>query len=51
MMKDVVSLESDITYVFSRHYPKIKIDSCDSLSLESTLTLHNVTIPIKSVLN
>ena len=45
------SLKCGITYVFSRNYAKIKIDSDDGLSLEKTLSLHNVIIHIKSVLN
>ena len=36
---------------FSHYYAKIKVNSYDSLSLEETLTLHNVIILIKSVLN
>ena len=35
---------------FSHNYGRIKIDSYDSLSLEKTLTLHNVIILIKSAL-
>ena len=38
-------------YVFSHNYARIKTDSYDSLSLEKTLTLHNVIILIKSVFN
>ena len=47
----LISLKSDITYVISHNYARIKIDSYDSLPLEKTLTLHNVTIFIKSVFN
>ena len=36
---------------FSRYYTEIKIDSYDSLTLEKTLTLHNIIILIKSVFN
>ena len=45
------SLKSGITYVFSHYYSKVKIDSYDSLPLEKVLTLHNLIIFIKSVLN
>ena len=37
--------------LFSHYYAKIKVDSYDSLPLEKILTLHNVSIPIKSVLD
>ena len=36
---DLISQESGITYVFSHDHAKIKVDSCDSLPLENTLTL------------
>ena len=42
---------SDITYIFSHYFVKIKVDSYDSLPIETRLTLHNVIIHIKSVLN
>ena len=41
--------KGDITYVISHNSVKIKTLSNDSLSLEKTLTFHNVTILIKSV--
>ena len=44
----LVSQKTGITYVFSRNYARIKIDSHDSLPLEKTLTLH-VIILIKLV--
>ena len=47
----LVSLKSGITYIFSHYYVKNKVDSYDSLPIEKTLTLHNVIISIKSVLN
>ena len=37
------------TYIFSRYYAKIKVDSHHSLPLEKALTFHNVIIVIKSV--
>ena len=39
------------TYVFSHYFTKIKVDSYDSLPIEKILTLHNVILHIKSVLN
>ena len=47
----LISLKSGITSIFSHYYEKIKVDSYDSLPLEKRLTLHNVIIHIKSVLN
>ena len=40
-----------VSYVSSLNYTKMKVDSYDSLPLEKILTLHNVIILIKSVLN
>ena len=47
----LISLKSSITYIFSHYFAKIEIDSYDSLPTEKRLTLHNVIILIKSVLN
>ena len=47
----LISLKSSITYVFSQYFAKIKVDSYDSLPIEKILTLYNVIIRIKSVLN
>ena len=47
----LLGLKSDITYVFSYKFGKIKIDSNDDLPLEEMLTLHNVIIITKSVFN
>ena len=47
----LISQKSRIAYAFSHYYAKIKVDSYDSLPLEKTLTLHDVTIRIKSVVN
>ena len=44
-------IKSSITYIFSHYFAKIKVYSYDSLPIEKTLTLHNVIILIKSVLN
>ena len=40
-----------VTYVLTYKYEKIKIDSCGSLHLGEALTLDNVIMFIKSVLN
>ena len=47
----VINQKSDITYICSHYFSKIKVDSCDSLPIEKTLTLHSVIIHIASVLN
>ena len=46
-----MSLKSGIAYIFSHYFAKIKVDSYDCLPIEKILTLHNVVIHIKSVLN
>ena len=46
-----MSLKTSITYIFSHYFAKIKVDSYDSLPTEKILSLHNVIILIKSVLN
>ena len=35
---------SGITYVISHNYAKFKVDSCNSLTLEKAIKLHNVII-------
>ena len=50
-IKYLVSQKSGITYIFSHYYANIKVDSYDSLHIEKILTLHNVIMLIKSVLN
>ena len=45
------SLKSGITYIFGKYLAKIKVDSYNSLPIEKTLTLYNVIIIIKLVLN
>ena len=47
----LINQKSGIAYAFSHYYAKIKVDSYDSLPLEKTLTLHDITIRIKSVFN
>ena len=46
----LISLKSGIT-VFSHCFEKTEVSSYDSLPIEKILTLHNVTILIKSILN
>ena len=46
----LIVLKSGIRYVFYYIYAKIKVDSDDDLSLEETLTLHNIVILINSIL-
>ena len=46
-----ISLKSSIRYIFSHYFLEIKVDSFDYLTVGKTLTLHNVIIFIKSVLN
>ena len=38
-------------YIFSLYYPKIKVDSYDYLLTEKMLSLQNVIILIKLILN
>ena len=47
----LISLKSVITDIISHNYAEINVDSYDSLSLEKTMTFHNVAILIKSVFN
>ena len=47
----LISIKNGITYTFSHNFAKIKVDSYDSLPIEKILTLHNVIVLIKSVLN
>ena len=48
----LIGLKSDMTYVFSHNYMKIKIDFYDSSPLEKkTLALHNAMRDIKPVFN
>ena len=46
-----IILKSDTTYIFSEYYAKIKVHFYDSLPIAKRLTLNNVLILIKSVLN
>ena len=51
MKHNLISQKSGITYSFSFYFMKIKVDSYDSLPIEEGLTLNNVIILIKLVLN
>ena len=51
IIRYLIRLKSGITYIFSHYFAKIKVDSYDSLPTEKRLSLHNVIIHIKSVLN
>ena len=46
-----VSLKSGTTYICSHYYTKIKVDSYDFLPKEKRLTLNNVIVFFKLVLN
>ena len=46
-----VSVKSGITYIIPHYFAKIKVGSYDYLLIEKTLTLHNVIILNKLVLN
>ena len=46
----LISFKSVITYIIS-YFAEIKVDFYCSLSIEKILTLHNVILLIKSVLN
>ena len=48
---DLISQKSDITFVVSHNFARIKIDSYDSLSLSKNIYFHNVLILIKSESN
>ena len=47
----LIGVKSEIIYVISHNYAKIKVDSYNVLPLEKTLTFYNVIIHIKSVFN
>ena len=47
----LVNLKSGIAYNFYHYFANFKVYSYDSLPIEKTLTLHNVIILSKSVLN
>ena len=48
---DLISQKSGITYIFSYYFAEMKVDFCYSLPMEKILTLLNVIMHIKSVLN
>ena len=41
-IRHLMSLKSGITYIFSHHSAKIKVDSYDSLPMEKILTLEKI---------
>ena len=43
--------KNGIIYIFSHYFSKIKIDPSELLAIERRLTLYNVIILIKSVVN
>ena len=47
----LLSGKSSITVSFTLTFPRIRIDSYNSLPIEKILTFHNVIIYIKSVVN
>ena len=47
----LMSLKSSIIYGFSHYFAKIKVDSYDVSPIEKILTLQNIIILIKSILN
>ena len=47
----LISLKCGIMYIFSHYFSKTRVHFHDSLPLEKILTLHNVIILIKLVLN
>ena len=50
-VRSLISHKIRITYVIPHNFVRIKIESCYYLSLEKSLTFHNVIILIKSVLH
>ena len=50
-VRHLVSLKSGITYIFSDYSAQVEIDSYDFLPVGKILTLHNVIILTKSVVN
>ena len=46
----LINEKSDITYSIIHNFARNRIDSCNILPLEETLTFHNVIIFIKSLL-
>ena len=50
-IKYLISEKSGITDSINHNFPRIKIDSYNSLPIEKMLTFHNVIILIKAVVN
>ena len=49
--RHLINVKSDIPYIISHSYAKIKVDSYESLPLEKTKTFHDVITLINSVKN
>ena len=47
----VINEKSGITYIMNHNFPRIILDFYNSLPVEKTLTFHNVTMLVKSVVN
>ena len=50
-IESILSEESDIAYIISHNFAKIKVNSYDSLPPEKAMTFDNIIIFIKSVFN
>ena len=48
---DLISEKSGIIDSINRNFGRIRINSCNSLSIEKMFTFHNAIILIKSVVN
>ena len=49
---DILYIRIEVSHIFFSHYfAKIKVDSYDCLPIEKRLTLYDIIIHIKSVLN
>ena len=47
----VINEKSGITYIMNHNFRRIILDFYNSLPVEKTLTFHNVTILVNSVVN
>ena len=50
-IKYLISKKGYVTISINHNFARIRIDSYNSLPIESTLTIHNIIILIKSVVN
>ena len=51
IIKYLISENNGIIDSINHNFGKIRIDSCNSLTIENVVTFHNVVILIKSVVN